>query len=436
MSHRSVKNNVLVHDESFAAKWESLVDRINSMCVASIKQRDDSWHQARRGTIGGSEIHKLMGFPGKDTAFQLAIQKLRGNPEEIALNEQIQKTILGKVSMSTQNKRIFSLIWSILVAHRCDSNTNCGLAKHWGTAFEDVINEYMKATYNLKVDCENKFYNPPGPFSYSPDGITLLPSSDGRAVPSLLEYKCPFTRVPGKVIPKEYVAQMKSGMDLLGLEQTLYVEAVFRLCRYDDLDTTTACHLSLRNTMRIPSGPPIAWGFMGFWIPCGSAMPSDSMDSNETIVPCLVNDLNNQELTALFCGFAAGAIKIYYSRVVRDAKALGELLEDRRVFVSEVSETPGKILGIVPYKLFSVNSHIVEREEGFLDIWRQDAQRVIDAVLIASELPVEYQDTYLASRLSRAKTSKYFKDDYVESCSSSFSDLSEEYIPIVEASDE
>jgi hypothetical protein len=327
-----------------------------------------------------------------------------------------------------RTQRILFLIWQVLVIHRMDNNTDCGLAKHWGTAFEDVINEYMKLTCNLVVDCENKFYNPPGPFSYSPDGITLLPGEDGRPIPSLLEYKCPFTRVPGKVIPPEYVAQMKSGMDLLGLKQTLYTEAVFRLCRYADLDNTTSCRLDIRDTMRIPRNGPLALGFFGFYIDFPSALGKSDCklirneDKDET--PCLVSTLNVQELTALFCGFAAGVIKIYYSRVVLAERMISNpniLDEDCETFYRQVRPR-GQILGVVPWKLFSAANHLVEHEPGFLDQWRGEAQRVIDAVEAASRQPEIYQDLFLSAWLSNTQVDGGEDDDLIVSSEESGED--------------
>jgi YqaJ-like viral recombinase domain len=372
--------NVLIHDEAFERLWEELTSRIAKLCETAVSQRDDAWYAARRKTIGGSEIYKLMNLPYKDTPYLLARQKIRGNPEEMALNEDLRAAVAVPNIPRESPEQLFATSFYVLIRHRMHTAMTCGLAMHWGSVFEDVINNYMKQAYGLRVDCENMFYNPPGPFSYSPDGVTLLPAEDGSgaAVPTLLEYKCPFTRVPGAKIPPEYVAQMSSGMELLGLEQTLYSEAVFRLCTWEQLGTSTDCRLDLRPTMRVQTSPPLACGFFGVYGAAG-ILESDSFD-------CL-GRYSVDDITVMFSLIAAKGLNVWYSPLCLDvanakgllAPAIGEFTEFCRGGYCGV--------GVLCWKLFSVSSQLVLRCPGFLDNWRAQGEDLLQKIEIAMNAP-------------------------------------------------
>ena len=387
------------HDDTFEALWAELVERITNMCMSTVSQRDDAWYAARRKTIGGSEIHKLMGLPGKDTPYLLAVQKIRGSPEEMALNADLRALLSADRVPYGRPEDLLAAAYQTMYMHRMHTPMTNGLAKHWGTVFEDVINEYMRVMYGLRVHCENMFYNPPGPFSYSPDGVTILPAEDGssRLVPTLLEYKCPFTRVPGATIPPEYVAQMNSGMDLLGLEQSFYSEAVFRLCPWSVLGASAECRLDLRSTMRYPANPPLACGFVGVYGPLGimsGVAPGDNYGGDSADLA----DMSVDEITSVFCMIAAGAFKVWYSPVCLDVARSQESLEGARQKFLEYCSGGHQPVGVLPWKLFSVTSKIVKKQEGFLDAWRPQGERLLEIIDICMSKPFPLE--YLSAMMS------------------------------------
>lgn len=369
---------VIYHDEAFEKAWSELVARITVLCEKAVVQRDAAWYEARRRTIGGSEVYKLMGLPGKDTPYMLAKQKIEGNPKEIDLKTSFREMTTAPYLPYESVETMFSSGFQTLVFHKMHTAMSCGLAMHWGGVFEDVINEYMKITYGMRISCENLFYNPPGPFSYSPDGVTMLPGPDGKATPTLLEYKCPFTRVPGSTIPAEYVAQMCAGMELLNLSQTLYTEAVFRLCPWEHLDASTVCRLDLRSTMRYQTNAPLACGFFGIYAKPGTL--------EEPSFLCLGSS-SVDDITAMFSMIAAGVLWVWYSPVCPDVSNAKEFLKESLEKFKTFCGGDHDAVGIMPWKLFSVTSKIVNRHPGYLEPWRDAGEKILSIIKRCMDSP-------------------------------------------------
>lgn len=166
-------------------------------------QRSEEWHTRRKTCIGGSEIHK---FITAKSTFSI---------------------IQGKLGLGSKfHGNLFTL---------------------HGTFFEDVAacyiklkcigdsGKYIPTTY----DCGNlpgihKFQR------YSPDGFMITNTSvigeGDEPVLVLLEYKSPFSRIPGFTVQPQYVSQIQAGLaSIPQCDHALFVDCSFRICDFADL---------------------------------------------------------------------------------------------------------------------------------------------------------------------------------------------------------
>jgi hypothetical protein len=181
------------------------------------RQRSPEWYSVKTKSIGGSELATLMGI----------------NP------------FSSRAKMLARKAGI-------------DGGFAGGTACRWGTMFEPVSEDLVAAAFNCPVigtDIHIRSEALPA-HANSPDGYTVValeasesgldlclnPVAAAAAgnivipIPSLVELKAPYSRLPKGEVPKYYVPQLKSGMALSPVTSTgLYVEVVYRLCTLDDL---------------------------------------------------------------------------------------------------------------------------------------------------------------------------------------------------------
>jgi hypothetical protein len=144
--------------------------------------------------IGGSEIHKIAKGSASD-------------------KKELYKTKLGLSSFSG-NKYT-----------------------RWGNLFEAMIQLYCDVIYKTKTyetgsipglrDGSGNVIQ-----SYSPDGVNVIDDEI-----TLMEFKCPPSRVPDGKVPPQYYSQPRTGACTIDIvEKCLFVDAAFRRCTYDDFD--------------------------------------------------------------------------------------------------------------------------------------------------------------------------------------------------------
>jgi hypothetical protein len=191
-----------------------------------ISQHSEEWHNARRGTIGGSSIGVLLGV-GFVTIQQFLEEKLLPKPP--LTQEAIE---------------------------------NAEIAMNWGTVFEDVLANYTEQTYNCKLTETNAFYIGKDKYtglSFSPDGIAEMdveignyeeevkcpegykivytPITERRRC--LVEFKCPYSRGLRNYMPDYYRPQVLMGLDFLELPHGIFIEGLIRPCYAEQYDDTT-----------------------------------------------------------------------------------------------------------------------------------------------------------------------------------------------------
>lgn len=108
----------------------------------------------------------------------------------------------------------------------------------WGTFMEKAIAPLMGRILKMTI---REFGAIMGPVPFqrcSPDGIGVAKikyKGKRRWRLLLLEYKCPFTRIPDGTIPPDYVHQLKTGLcTIKELDMCLFVDSMTRICSRND----------------------------------------------------------------------------------------------------------------------------------------------------------------------------------------------------------
>ena len=354
-----------------------------------ISQHSDEWLTAKTLTVGGSSIAIL---DGSNTFTNL------------------HNYIALKLGLATFNGDI---------------------KPRWGNLFEEVIKLEVEAQYNCKVYGEDlyvvgKHYGT----SYSPDGLAII---DG--VVKLLEFKCPYSRIPGKAPPSYYVPQVKMGLCLLDPPTSgLYIEAVYRRCSWTVLGPGPGFDKKL--VPRPATGLPVSYGFIGFYTtPLIAASALIAIESGEIVFTadtvssrCGIDEYeeNDENITVTYdnpvglpgyineyrdyhrmndLGISSptlfknlmllmdkGFLKPWYGRVLKHKNvnhANSAINSDLRRYQKFCTETGAINYGVLPWKLLRIESHKIEREEGFLDPYIDPIKRIIDFVKETKALSVE-----------------------------------------------
>tara|TARA_R110002153_G_scaffold273997_6_gene446489 strand:+ start:12412 stop:13701 length:1290 start_codon:yes stop_codon:yes gene_type:complete len=220
-----------------------------------VLQHSDEWHKVRKYTVGGSTMAVLEGCNPYGDLYKFLEERL------------------GIVPFRS------------------------GTAMQWGNLFEYIIQQYIELDIGAVVYGENLYIAGPPGASYSPDGFAMvdcarvkwvvsgfeddLPSTPSNVQLTLLEFKCPYSRIPKKSVPIYYVPQVKMGLSMLKYPTTgLFAETVIRRTKYEDLGYNVVHDTTLVSTYK-GGDLPLAYGIIGFYID-GSSDTADSSDATDT----------------------------------------------------------------------------------------------------------------------------------------------------------
>lgn len=97
----------------------------------------------------------------------------------------------------------------------------------WGIRFEPVVKQIYEHKYGAVVKDLGRLRHPTDPRCMaSPDGL-VYDSTYPQRVGRLVEIKCPVTREINGTVPPDYYAQMQMQLQVSGLYECDYIEAVF-----------------------------------------------------------------------------------------------------------------------------------------------------------------------------------------------------------------
>jgi hypothetical protein len=373
---------------------EELLTWCNEHAKNGISQHGDKWLEAKLTTVGGSS---LAIFDGSNSFTTL--------PDYVAM----------KLGLSVFQSDI---------------------KPQWGNLFEEVIKLEVEKRWKCTVYGEDlyivgKHYGT----SYSPDGLAII---DGT--PVLFEFKCPYSRIPGKLPPAYYIPQVKMGLCLLELPKYgIYVEAVYRRCSWSQLGPGPGFDRTLVD--RPATGSSESYGFIGFYttpeqigraiedIGAGKIQFIETTGStaitrdNPIGVPRYLteyrrgNAMNDIGISTpilfknLMILMDKGYISAWYGRVHDESRpgranvCINEDLERYKQFCGESSRVN---YGILPWKLLRLEWHKIEYEPTYLDSYLPNITKVIDFVKSALPLDVEEKKKELSKFVE-----EYYRNDTI-----------------------
>lgn len=300
---------------------ELLANWINEL-QNNILQHTDEWHAARRHTIGGSSMATIMGL----------------NPYET-----ISSLVTTRLGITSFNGNI---------------NTE------WGNIFEPSICSFIARKYNTTIVAD-KYFIKNGNLSYSPDGLCVI---DDEVV--LLEFKCPFTRIPDKAPPKYYVPQVKMGLEMIPIAKYgLFVEAIYRKCSWVDLRPDNMEYEVFDKQKDIGEVDEILdYGFVGFYLTKEhrgyNHLISDFIRHFGSLSqPNDIHDISEVSKTLFEQIIMYPHIGKYYSSADHSVSLEDDLLTFGKLADADV------LFGILPWKLLRVKETIIEKTPGYLTPW-------------------------------------------------------------------
>lgn len=308
-----------------------------------------------------------------------------------------------------------------LIKERCGITPfKMGTAAHWGNLFEDLLKQYVEHALGCSIIGEDLYTLGRPCTSYSPDGLGVIerhkivdiidlqrdPSGemrDMRAYPdaeiALFEFKCPFSRIPNGCIPKYYTPQVLMGLDLLEIPTVgVYAEAVIRRCSWDQLGYNPDYDKSL---VRTSSGDlPVGYGIIGFYInpittdneknTAGLEKYYKFYDTLGTAPDYNCNDLGESP-PDLFIDLMAivdcGSVSVKYFPIHYGANCETAIDADLAGMTEFCRANDYQVVGILPYKIFRVDYHIVEKRPNYIDQWYDKIVATVDIIKKCRENP-------------------------------------------------
>ena len=339
------------------------------------KQGGEEWLDKKRKTIGGSEMASLIGS---------------------SIFKGVRELIESKVGITK---------WS------GDYRT------HWGNLFEPVIQTFIEYDKNIKIiGTEIWILGQSQRQSYSPDGLSTMminyehtieeKQPDGTVIQRIVilpeektvlhEFKCPFSRHPGREPPKWYVPQVKTGLDTIPIADVgLYTEAIFRRCCYLDLqmDNDDFTQTFTQKT-RCGGKLPIAMGFIGFYFdPTQSRSKKHQSDirvlikyfrEEETVGVVDAGEMPDAIFECMLRAFINGVLVPWYSEIaVRgagDGAHHSELLQKNYDEFFDFCFGNFKPYCVLPWKLFRIDYHFIDKEPGYVEGYMDRINEVMDVV--------------------------------------------------------
>lgn len=315
------------------------------------KQGSAEWIKGREASFGGSELASLIGKNKNKTCRKLLEEKITGAKFE---------------------GNSFTL---------------------WGHLFEPVHRSILESVYNTTIyETGSIPWNKEG-FKYSPDGVgvvdkehltrvineggishfapnrdmlnNLLRIDDGsRDIIVLFEQKAPANRVLNYAVPEYYAPQVLSGLNVIDISDVgIYTEAIFKRCALDDLSLTSITYNeSFKFTKNTFTTRP---KFMGVII-----LSTPDAEFAHQIKTAY---FRNKYTSDMYIDYGDSSPEAFFDILDRWKNGSREIQMhytqgDGEVFYRAFESITDNIIGIIPWKLFDIQNHLIERRGDYLDL--------------------------------------------------------------------
>lgn len=337
-----------------------------------IKQHDPAWLAAKINTIGGSSMG----------------------------------TVEGKNPYSS----VATLISEKIGVSKFETN----IKPQWGNLFEDVIKRYIEHDKKCEILGEDLYVEGPPGVAYSPDGLAVMEvveceiveeESDGsvymvskkttKTATVLLEFKCPYSRIPTGTPPPYYVSQVQMGLDVLEPPTIgLLAEALFRKCTWDTLGNSPEFDKSLGQ--RKTGKNPLAFGVMGFYhdgtVPIPPELSAAYLeyyaefgDSANDFTSADLGEAPAELFTLIMSAYDAKVLSPWYGPIIYSGGAGSDSQYKVAEFEAFVREKNYINFGIFPWKLFQVYYSYIKKEQNFLARWLPKIREILAVVKSCNE---------------------------------------------------
>lgn len=324
-----------------------------------IVQHSAEWLREKRFVVGGSKIAMVMGECPYSAVSQYVIEKSAG------------------------------------------INIQMGIAAQWGNMMEEIIKQQVERDFSCTILGENLFVRDPTykGVAYSPDGVAVMhigargshPNRGGSVCnlivdlpgdnPSektprivLVEFKCPWSRIPNGSPPDNYVPQVLMGLDMIRIASVgLLAEGIYRRCTVPQLATEEFNDEHTAKSKNAPKSPlpSIHSGIIGIFVvshpiqshglyddwPTWYRQLQEWRKSNGADFGALPADL----FTVLMAAVDRRELSTWYPRSTMSAA------DASREFMGCCKTTGCIPLGVIPWKLIRIDYHWIAPEYGFIE---------------------------------------------------------------------
>ena len=390
-------------------KYESLLVAFCSLWERGPEQRTKIWYELVGKTIGGSELAAILGIDHYRDVTSVIRYKLATlcNYEQVEINNMsspvacqwgiVFESVIMSVVEADLKTKIYgdSICIQILEGHRTSPDGYCVISVDkkgklltrigHGSATVPCASSPIKMGHNNIYDRD---------FDLSARKPQLLDEMFDNADKyiALLEFKCPFRRKPTGIICDQYVPQVLSGLAVSPVAHVgLFVDSVIRICSYKHIGFNSFYNKRVHKERSL-SGWPVAWGLIGVYAPTLSApqelrifnhrdMPGITLSILEIVqdmfdeFSAIENDsceeiidfgsFGQETFEQLFDCINRKMVKLVRSPPVFKMKDLEKL--DMFEYLNENCPHDYGLVGVLPWKMFSVDYCFVNREEKFLD---------------------------------------------------------------------
>lgn len=325
------------------------------------KQGSAEWIKSRETSFGGSELAALI---GKNK------------------NKTCRKLLEEKISAAKFEGNSFTL---------------------WGHLFEPVHRTILESIYKTSIYETGSIPWVKEGFKYSPDGLGVVnkehlsalinDSNISHLIPDqellnrllkrdsspellvLFEQKAPANRVLNYAIPEYYVPQILSGLNVIDITDIgIYTEAVFKRCTLDDLLLTSVSYNeSFRFTKNTFTVRP---KFMGVII----LSTRDAEFAHQVKLAYF----RNKYTSDMFIDYGDSSPETFFD--ILDKWKNGQSIQlhytygDGETFYNTFESITDNIIGIIPWKLFDMQNHIVYKQDDYLELCHPAILEGVDVI--------------------------------------------------------
>jgi hypothetical protein len=208
------------------------------LTTKQIEQRTDEWYSETKNLITASEIAAIWKGPRSRAALVMAKAPATAAASSLA------------ASAAAAEDPVFVPQRNLAVRRE-----NTG-PMDWGVRYEPVVKQILEDSLGAKIqDLGRIRHREVSRVAASPDGLFVECTKEPALVGTLVEIKCPPTRVINDKIPFDYWCQMQLQMEVCGRPSCEFVEAKFREFGQDE--EASAC---------LPSSPSASSPSAKGWI--------------------------------------------------------------------------------------------------------------------------------------------------------------------------